>query len=555
MILQRNLLNRQPVVKVQANRSFYRPGSNPGGRTSSTGGSSSGYGSSNSASSWVSSFSSPSSNSSSSSSSSYKPSSSGSSFQFANPKGPRALIVNTKGGGHAFIGYYLAKELVAKGYCVTIMNDGDKAKVSAKAPYNNYSALENAGIQVVWGNPTKPSTYPAGEFQIVYDNNGKDLESCKPLIDTYKNRVKHFVFVSSAGAYKADPIEPMHIEGDSRKSTAGHVEVENYLREQRVPYTVFQPLYIYGPLTNKDCEQWFVDRIIRDRPVPIPEPGIQLTSLTHVEDVASMLAAVPGNKYAIRQHYNVCSDRAVTFTGIAKAIGKALGKEPKIVLYNPEKIGMGKSGKAEGFPFRTVHFFASPDKARFDLDWKPKHDFLGDVQALVNDYKKQGRQNQSIDFSIDDKILAAVAKEAKTAAPASAPAKTPSYAGASASTARPSSSSGYSYDWNKPAAPASSSSYAASSPASLANRSKSTAGGSGYNPEEDRHSPMWKGGRSSSTGTSSSGWGSSSGRASSSGGGSSNGNSSSSGWGRPSSAGDRTSSSGQEILRNKIYRR
>jgi hypothetical protein len=38
--------------------------------------------------------------------------------------------------------------------------------------------------------------------------------------------------------------------------------------------------------------------------------------------------------------------------GICKAIGKALGKEPEIVLYSPEKVGTGKSGKAEGFPFR-----------------------------------------------------------------------------------------------------------------------------------------------------------------------------------------------------------
>ena len=52
------------------------------------------------------------------------------------------------------------------------------------------------------------------------------------------------------------------------------------------------------------------------------------------------------------QHYNVCSDRAITFTGIAKAVGKALGKEAKVVLYSPEELGLGKSGKAEGFPFR-----------------------------------------------------------------------------------------------------------------------------------------------------------------------------------------------------------
>ena len=41
------------------------------------------------------------------------------------------------------------------------------------------------------------------------------------------------------------------------------VEVEKYLEEQDLPYTVFQPQYIYGPYTNKHCEQWFVDRIIR----------------------------------------------------------------------------------------------------------------------------------------------------------------------------------------------------------------------------------------------------------------------------------------------------
>jgi nucleoside-diphosphate-sugar epimerase len=53
----------------------------------------------------------------------------------------------------------------------------------------------------------------------------------------------------------------------------------------------------------------------RDRPVPIPTPGVQLVTLTHVEDVASMLAAVPGNTAAIRQHYNICSDRQISFVG------------------------------------------------------------------------------------------------------------------------------------------------------------------------------------------------------------------------------------------------
>ena len=40
---------------------------------------------------------------------------------------------------------------------------------------------------------------------------------------------KHYVFVGSAGAYKAGKIEPGHFEGDERKASAGHVGVEAYL--------------------------------------------------------------------------------------------------------------------------------------------------------------------------------------------------------------------------------------------------------------------------------------------------------------------------------------
>jgi hypothetical protein len=83
-----------------------------------------------------------------------------------------------------------------------------------------------------------------------------------------------YCFIASAGAYVANSTEPMHVEGDPRKPKAGHVAVEQYLERIRAPYTVFHPLYMYGAHTAKDCEQWFIDRISRGRPVPIPAPGV-----------------------------------------------------------------------------------------------------------------------------------------------------------------------------------------------------------------------------------------------------------------------------------------
>ena len=60
---------------------------------------------------------------------------------------------------------------------------------------------------------------------MVYDNNGKDLGSCQALIDHFSGYVQQFIFVASAGAYVANDIEPMHVEGDPRKEQAGHVQV------------------------------------------------------------------------------------------------------------------------------------------------------------------------------------------------------------------------------------------------------------------------------------------------------------------------------------------
>lgn len=59
-----------------------------------------------------------------------------------------------------------------------------QSKLVKKAPFNQYSNVP--GLKVAFGSPTEPSTYPEGSFDVVYDNNGKDLDSCKPLIDATK---------------------------------------------------------------------------------------------------------------------------------------------------------------------------------------------------------------------------------------------------------------------------------------------------------------------------------------------------------------------------------
>jgi hypothetical protein len=67
-------------------------------------------------------------------------------------------------------------------YCLTAVML--QSKLTAKAPFKEYSNMR--GLKVHWGSPVDYSTYPEGPFDVVYDNNGKDLDSCKPLIDAAK---------------------------------------------------------------------------------------------------------------------------------------------------------------------------------------------------------------------------------------------------------------------------------------------------------------------------------------------------------------------------------
>lgn len=117
-----------------------------------------------------------------------------------------------------------------------------------------------------------------------------------------------------------------------------------------------------------------------------------------------MLAAAAGNPAAVRQEYNLTTDRFVTFEGIVQTIAKLAGKEAKICLYDPRTVDVDKK---QAFPFRPQHFVASAAKARVELGWEPKHRFVEDMKECLVRYNASGRAEKEMDFSADDKCIKA----------------------------------------------------------------------------------------------------------------------------------------------------
>ncbi len=304
-------------------------------------------------------------------------------------------------GGTRFIGVSLTQKLVAAGHEVVLFNRGNKP-----APID--------GITQIHGDRKDPAALKsalAGEtFDAVFDNNGRELSDTQPLVELFSGQLQHFVYVSSAGVYLKSDQMP-HVEGDAVDPNSRHkgkFQTEAYLAEQGVPFTAIRPVYIYGPQNYNDLEAWFFDRIARDRPIPIPGNGMALTQLGHVADLAAAMVAVLGNAEAVGQIYNISGERAVSFDGLARACALAAGKDPaqqQLVHYNPKDFDFGKR---KAFPMRVQHFFAAIDKAKTELAWQPQFDLVGGLKdAFQNDYLASGRDQQTIDFSLDDQILGA----------------------------------------------------------------------------------------------------------------------------------------------------
>ncbi|MDB9526720.1 NAD-dependent epimerase/dehydratase family protein [Oscillatoria sp. CS-180] len=302
-------------------------------------------------------------------------------------------------GGTRFIGVYLTRLLVEQGHEVVLFNRGNKPSPVPQAKVIQGDRKDAAALK---------EKLSGESFDAVFDNNGRELSDTQPLIDLFDGKLQHFVYVSSAGVYlKSD--EMPHLEGDAvdpKSRHKGKFATEDYLVAQNVPFTSVRPVYIYGPQNYNDVEAWFFDRIVRDRPMPIPGNGMALTQMGHVADLARAMAAVLGNKSAIGQIYNISGEKAVSFDGLARACCVAAGKDPadtELVHYEPKAFDFGKK---KAFPMRVQHFFTSIEKAKAELNWKPQFDLISGLKdSFQNDFLASGRDKTEVDFSLDEQIL------------------------------------------------------------------------------------------------------------------------------------------------------
>ncbi|WP_218081219.1 NAD-dependent epimerase/dehydratase family protein [Anthocerotibacter panamensis] len=308
----------------------------------------------------------------------------------------RVLII----GGTRFVGYHLCLQLLEAGHEVTLFNRG-KQKVNFPEPVERIFGDRN-DFQLV-------KTLLEGQsFDAIFDTSGRKQEQTAAFSELYRDKIAHFVYISSAGVYttgetwpltEASPINP-----ESRHRGKGETD-EYLLGDPAFRATSIRPVYIYGPQNYNEVEDWFFDRAVRGRPILVPGDGQTITQLGHAQDLARACIAVLGNEKAVGQIYNVSGTEYVTFTGLAQACVKVCQSTVELVYFDPKKYSdLGRSF----FPLRQQHFFSSMAKAERDLDWTPQFSLQTGLADSLTAYCHHGRQDRVVDFTQDDTILQAL---------------------------------------------------------------------------------------------------------------------------------------------------
>ncbi|GAB2287262.1 Chloroplast stem-loop binding protein of 41 kDa b, chloroplastic [Dionaea muscipula] len=314
-------------------------------------------------------------------------------------------------GGTRFIGVFLSRLLVKEGHRTTLFTRG-KTPISKQLPGESDEDYADFSSKILHLKGDRKDyefvkTRLAEEgFDVVYDINGREAEEAEPILDALP-KLEQYIYCSSAGVYlKSDVLPHSEVDAvDPKSRHKGKLQTESLLESKGVNWTSIRPVYIYGPLNYNPVEEWFFHRLKAGRPIPIPGTGLQVTQLGHVKDLAKAFVQVLGNAKASREVFNISGDKYVTFDGLARACAKAAGfPKPEIVHYNPKDFDFGKK---KSFPFRDQHFFASIDKAKSILGWKPEFDLVGGLADSYNLDFGRGTFRKEADFSTDDIILAA----------------------------------------------------------------------------------------------------------------------------------------------------
>ena len=308
-------------------------------------------------------------------------------------------------GGTEFISLHLLQSLRRDGHEVVVLNRGrNPGRLPAGVRTIVADRLDHAAL----GKALAGERVDALVDVTYAPTTGADVDA---MLEALAGRVGHALFVSTGRVY--DHAQPIPFDEDTPRSLywgeyaknkiAGEDALLRRHREAGLPVTIVRPTHVYGPLNTRNNETFFFDRLVRGRPVLLPDAGRWLRQFGHVKDLADAMAAMLGVPAAFGRSYNVSGEEAITQAGFAELIADVI-KRPLTLVPAPTPAG----GKPAPFGQNLVydcHAVYTTTRVRAELGIRPRYSLAAGLAQTFEWYLREGLDRRPIDFAGEDALL------------------------------------------------------------------------------------------------------------------------------------------------------
>lgn len=263
-------------------------------------------------------------------------------------------------GGSGQISKAVSKEAIKRNLDLYVLNRG------------KHNALLPKEAKVLKGDIKDPSTILPHLKKHTFDCIVQWIAFTKADVqkdyELFKGYTKQYVFISSASAYskplQKTPIkENMPIGNQYWTYSENKAKAETYLTSLNDPdfnVTIVRPSHTYDnhrilmQIKPADEKMYtMLQRMLKGKPIVIPNDGKTLWTLTHNSDFANAFCDLLGNEKAYNETYHLTSDKVYTWNAITKIIYKPLAQPPNllhipldfILKYFPHTLGELKGDK------------------------------------------------------------------------------------------------------------------------------------------------------------------------------------------------------------------
>lgn len=260
-------------------------------------------------------------------------------------------------GGTRFFGQTLVHRLLSQGHAVTVLSRGN-----VPAP---------TGAHHLRADRTDPAALAAvlcgRRFDVVIDNvafTGADVQG---ILDALQDRMGHYVLVSTMAVYPTftglrlyheSEVGPGHLAffPGLNAYAEGKREAERVLWERQgaiPPFTIVRPGFVVGPHDYTRRFDFFLQRVLDDAPILLPDGSPSVFQLSWHDDVCAVILATLQAPKAYHRAYDAVGAELFTYQTLVATLAELAESQSVTVPISREALeahGLGDYGLPYGEP-------------------------------------------------------------------------------------------------------------------------------------------------------------------------------------------------------------